>query len=1623
MFSEPTHVAPIVDDYLHDLLSPVNATYVERHCQHCTSCAAALTEARKRLAALQSVPCSEPPERLIRATADKVLADVKKDRRFRRIAILGGLGSMAAGLLILITATIYYSNLSANAYNLAILGQNRLLAGSLSAFHVRLTDGNRAVAGVPVCLELLDKQGKRHALGQFTTDKEGTAGAQVGMPDWADGDYDLRVIAKTPYGDEELKQSVRLTRSWRLMLTSDKPVYQPGQTIQLRSLGLRRPDLKPVAGETAVFTVTDPKDNVIFKETGPTSAYGIASAKCPLASEILEGAYTIGCKVGDTESKMRVEVKKYVLPKFKVVVEFDKPFYQPGEMVHGKVRADYFFGQPVARGEVAVEMATDLLPGSKPTKFSTQSEKDGVATFGFRLPEHLIGKEIDGGQARAQFAVTVTDTAGQKQSVASSRVVTTQPLHIDILPESGKLVEGLLNQVYVMVTTPDGQPAAQARLAITGVDHELKTNGLGIASFMLMLPTGQVNLPITVQATAANGDTARQQALLASDQINRDFLLRTNKAVYRTGDSMHITVLGGSSEPVFLDLIRDGQTVATHTINLVNGTGNLDFDIPADLFGTFELCGYRLGNDDLVVRKTRAVYVRSANDVNIKAALDRKEYQPGKQAKLDLTLTDAQGKPVVGAISLSAVDEAVFAVLEQRPGMEKTFYTLEQQLLEPVYAIYPWSPWSGDGSDESVQLEQALFSCTVHSCVEQQPVVVPTNGKFPFQGGANARPMMPAPVTNNPHTLSVASLPRKIVAIEERREWGLKMVDYGWWFFGGIMLTGIVCSAGAGVVKVARRFHMQWKETRRQDIPPEPMGGGWGGLLVLGCCLIVLGLFAISVLGGNANKTFSNVAFALGGGGGWGPQAVRSAPMVAQAPASEPPIAVVFKTPPTAPNPAKPASPPVRVREWFPETLLWRPEIITDEHGHSSVDISLADSITSWRLSASAVTADGRLGAAQEPIRVFQPFFVDLNLPVTLTRRDEVSVPAVVYNYLDQPQTVTLTLADAPWFERLDDNATLELKLAPREVKSVSFQLRARKVGSFPLEVTARGQDGVADALRKEIEVVPDGQKVERVVNGSLQQPVDLTLTVPQAAIEGSPKLLVKLYPSNFSQLVEGLDGIFQMPYGCFEQTSSTTYPNVLALDYLRRTKKSAPEVEAKARQYIHLGYQRLLGFEVQGGGFEWFGNPPALTTMTAYGVMEFQDMAKVHDVDPNLIRRTREWLLRRRNTNGSWSPEERRLHSLGDPTRGLAGTAMATYSTTAFVAWAVYGGQPADEGGMPTLNYLLSVKPDQINDPYVLAVTCNALQALAPNHTAATPYLDRLDAIKKTSSDGKRAWWEQDVGQYTAFYGTGQSGNVETTALAALALLPSGGHGGSVRGALTWLAEQKDARGTWHSTQATVLALRALLAGTTANLGEAKERRFEITLGNTKRQITIPADQDEVMKQIDLSSLLQGGDHHLTVRELSDTGAGYQVMFRYYEPGDPALAKKGPLTIDLNYDRTELAVNDVLKVQATVRNTTTTAAPMVVLDLPVPAGFALNTDSLAKLRDAGKIAKFQVTARQAIVYLRGVEAGQTLELSYELRATMPVKVTAPAARAYQYYDPSKEGFSPPRQLTVEARR
>jgi uncharacterized protein YfaS (alpha-2-macroglobulin family) len=223
---------------------------------------------------------------------------------------------------------------------------------------------------------------------------------------------------------------------------------------------------------------------------------------------------------------------------------------------------------------------------------------------------------------------------------------------------------------------------------------------------------------------------------------------------------------------------------------------------------------------------------------------------------------------------------------------------------------------------------------------------------------------------------------------------------------------------------------------------------------------------------------------------------------------------------------------PPRLREYFPETLLWRPALITDEQGRATLPLDFADSITTWRLTASASSRHGLLGGATKPLRVFQDFFVDLDLPLALTQNDEVAFPVAVYNYLKGPQTVKLDLQPEPWFELVDGlGLSRSLDLKANEVTSVKFRIRAKKIGHFPLTVKASGTK-MSDAIKRGIDVMPDGKKIEQVVSDRLSGTMTQTVTIPDNAIADASKLFVKIYPGVFSQVMEGTEGMLRLPGG-----------------------------------------------------------------------------------------------------------------------------------------------------------------------------------------------------------------------------------------------------------------------------------------------------------------------------------------------------------------------------------------------------------------------------------------------------------------------------------------------------------
>ena len=1625
-----------------------------------------------------------------------------------------------------------------------ILSQQSYLSGGQAAVRVVVTDSaNDPIVGSgSLRIELSPPGQAARVLFTGRLDRRGSAEAQFRFPAGLVGSYPLRYVVETPIGSAEFSQPVRLEDKVSILLTTEKPIYQPGQTIHVRALALDRANHEAAGGRKLTFEVEDSRGNKVLKNVTQTDKFGIASGEFGLADEVNLGTYHVRALMEDVQTgaknsgELALNVERYVLPKFKVAVDFGaetkaKRGYRPGDHVTGTVRANYFFGKAVDNGEVTVKASGMDVAMFQAGAAQGKTNADGAYRFDIQLPTYFAGRPLSQGAARVLVEATVKDGAGHSEMRGEPITVSESPLILTAVPEGGTLIPGLENQVYILAAYPDGSPAiADLVVHATGSpDRKVATDQSGVAVIPLRVNAGTETLRI--DASDKEGNRASRDVQLEARNGSDQILLRTDRAVYRTGDRIELKVLSTKQRgTAYLDVIREGQTVLTRDVDIVNGQAELTLTATADLAGALDFNAYLFGSDARPVADHRLAFVQPADELKIEASADAAEYKPGGEARIQFRVTDAKGVGVQAALGLQVVDEAVFALAEKQPGFAKVFFYLEQEVMKPRYEIHsigmPEIVTSAGNAGPRDQAARALFAATElvsANKFETEFGRSAPRAKYPEYFG-RYRAKFQVQMQELAKTITSAYAPdsgsygltditAKVAAAaspEMRDAWGTELhVEYRQNAYysvtsagpdkrfatsddlvgylqvqgGRATQTGNIAGAsrpstvelniehdrgpvnglaeivgsvsdssdaaipGAQVEARAASTGANRVTTTgpdgRFDLAALPAGDyavrvvapGFKILtqqltlkardrailtvtLALGALTMEVSVTAMATPV-RANFAVDGIAAGVGGGiaggvmrgfGGGGGRGGALGP----APPAGPMAYMAAYGANTAVIRGDISAPAPHVRSYFPEALYINPEIVTDGNGLASIVIPLADSITTWRMAMMASTPRGALGAGASSIKVFQDFFVDPDLPVTLTQGDQVSIPVAVYNYSGAKGDVSLQLQTDEWFSLAGDVPMKTLAVGSGRVGASQFTIEAKRIGKFKLTLNARmnGAANRADIVVREIEVIPNGREQSMVFNGRLDTAVQHQLNFPAASIPDASKIFVRLYPGPLSQVVEGMDSILRMPNGCFEQTSSATYPNVLALDYMKRTGKLTPEVHAKAEGFISNGYQRLLTYEVPGGGFSWFGQAPANKILTAYGLMEFYDMSQVHDVDAKVIQRTQQWLAGQQQADGSWRPDANFINE-GATNRFNTGDVRIT----AYLAWSLentgYQG-PAVEKAKRFVEQHTSDKMDA----YTLAVLANfAADGKDRNFIGQAMQL-LLDA--RTEKDDQ-AWW---AAEETGVYARGASAAVETTGLAVQALLKWGQTSATAAKALNYIAARKDASGTWGTTQATIMALRALLLSTSKGAADVRGT-VEISLdGKPVQKLTLTPENNDLLHQFVLPVADAHGANTVGIRFAGNGGLAYQVVGRYFVPWSERPANEA-LSIDVAYDRTRMAQDDIATATATVRNNLTKTANMVMIDLGIPPGFDLLSEDLQDYREksagrrSGRLEKFSMTATQAMLYFNSIAPGDTVRLSFRLRAKYPIRAQTFPSRAYEYYDPDVNSVARPVQLEV----
>jgi len=753
-----------------------------------------------------------------------------------------------------------------------------------------------------------------------------------------------------------------------------------------------------------------------------------------------------------------------------------------------------------------------------------------------------------------------------------------------------------------------------------------------------------------------------------------------------------------------------------------------------------------------------------------------------------------------------------------------------------------------------------------------------------------------------------------------------------------------------------------------------------------------------------------------------------------------------------------------RLREYFPETLLWHPNLETDKQGRASLKFKLADNITTWKMALIGTTQDGQIGLAETNIRAFQPFFAELDPPKVLTEGDEIALPIVLRNYLDKAQSVDLQFKPESWFTLLSP-ARKQSVVKANDAAQEIFNFRAiasTKAGKQ--RVTAIGSTN-SDAIEKTVNVHPDGEELAITTGSVFGAAGALDINVPADAIKGSVQAELKIYPNLLAHVTEGIEGILQRPYGCGEQTVSSTYPNVMALRLLKSTGQGeegrSAAIAAKARKYAQAGYDRLLGYRDASGGFKyWSGNNAPDLALTAYALRFLYDASDVIEVDEKVLDDASSWLLKQQSAAGDWRVRD--AVSQESERRNAMYTALIVRSLTAGRVLVSEDSQAVQKAFA-----WLAPKLAEIPEPYTLANYALAAQQVGDKERTQWA-VAKLRTMSQEEMGG--LYWALETN--TPFYGWGLAGRIETTALVIKALkgttestgkstegtgkstdndrqgaginsvvssqsspvspvLPVVDKNELISKGVYWLLRNKDRYGVWLSTQATINVLDAFIS-----LNDAKNVNEEVTAeillnGQRVNSVKMPPSRELSNPiSIDLSPHLTTGNNRIEIKRPANAAlASAQLVETFYLPWSKSLATqeenlkagaKRALRLAVSYDRPEARIGEDITCNVEAERIGFAGYGMMLAEIGLPPGADADRASLelAVSKAGYDINHYEVLPDRVVLYLWPRAGGVKFAFKFKLR--YGVKAMTTASILYDYYNPEARAVVAPTQFVAQ---
>eukprot|EP01117_Protostelium_nocturnum_P005593 TRINITY_DN2019_c3_g3_i1.p1 TRINITY_DN2019_c3_g3~~TRINITY_DN2019_c3_g3_i1.p1 ORF type:complete len:1433 (-),score=577.93 TRINITY_DN2019_c3_g3_i1:70-4368(-) len=1352
-------------------------------------------------------------------------------------------------------------------------------------------------------------------------------------------------------------------------LSTDKPIYREGDKVYIKGVVLhglhRRPygsvyDKENIGNglvyrmidRAATLEIISPSGDKVFEALLKNGDRSVVSAFWNIPQGQPGGDYKarISWKYANfPPAEREFNIRAFRNARVKSQIKFQRKGYGAGEEAVATLNVKRAEGDVPLGAKVSASVRVDGKEVS--TQELTLEDPNGNLTIRFKLPDSITTGE-------GTLSCRIQD-GGSVETASQTIPILLQKMDVRVYPEGGELVEGILNHFYIEAFTKNGDPAdIEAKIIEKGSEKEVGDadtvhEGRGKSSFT-PIHNKEYYLKVVKPSGIIN-------TIPLPKSVSKGVSLSSCKETFKFDEDVEILLSSNKSHKFKVNLYRVDVQLDSKTIEIEAETPQKLNLSSGGVCGVLRVTVYL----DKTPIAERIVFKHPEKKLAIELIPNEKGHSPGNNASFRVKTSDEKGNPVEAYVGLVVTDDTVLEMVEKRKQVPRLpemallenevnhlhdcqFYfdpneSKSNQAIDLLLGTQGWRRFVFENEESAQKLEEAKRQRLLIR-KDEVPRPVPVEDEILFrhklkkkEGGMREKDKEMRmddkfdlkPLKNQARVEKIEAKEEKKEVKEEEKQVKEKQRDKE--------------------EPVAKK---EQEKNRRDDLDVEN--------LVMEDMKIEM---RAEGFGKEKKKKMMNRKDMK-------PKIPKE---VGQS------IVREFAFQPKANR-------QVGERSNFTETLYWNACVKTSKEGTFDFSFGLNDSVTSFKVWADGFTADGVVGSHSVLFDSKEPFYLEPKLPLEVTEGDVIRVPVSLVNSLQ---------------EGVDGSIDVQLNgngLKSSDSSPLSFHLetmeRARKCLDFTVN-RARGKTSVtiegktpqlSDKVTRSVSVVPQGFPFQLNGSGMIEPDTRLThkFNVPQSFIKDTMQVSLKLYCTPDGNLSEAIKSLNRKPSGCFEQTSTTTYPLVMAIIYLESHKDSDPELIASCRANLTSGYERLKGYECKSGGFEWFGGDPGHEALTAYGIMQFTEMQHVISVDKEMIQRTVKWLNGRRKKQGGFERNSRALDNFGGAPQE---------HTDAYITWAL---TEAGEKTSDDVDFVIKNCAEKKQDAYLWALTAICLYKLNRREEATKWSRKIAELIKE---DGSVADEETSITR-----SGGQSLVVEATALSLLAWLNDEDSFRALSNKASEYLTSKCQNGSFGSTQATLLALKAIIEFDKKRATPKAEGVLVATLnGNEEIRIVLNEESKGTIEGRDFGDKFVEGENVLQLEMLKGCKLPYSINLDFFSlSGDSDDKCQVKLSTKLNDQVVKEGKSTEVKVN--LENVSTSSLPMTIAIIGIPGGLEPRIDKLKEMVKEGVIDFYEILGRRVALYWRFIPPKEKKELLIDVVAAVPGTYTGPASSSYLYY-------------------